>query len=115
MGIASPGAAAFGPGKTDHHDLRENEETGDFRARGDKRGAGDRRPFIGIRRPEVKWNSGDFEPEADHRHDHGEDEYRVDHPVQTAVAAFHDLDGLFTGRLGDFSQVGRVRNPIEQT
>ena len=63
--------------KSDHHDLRKNEEAGDLRSARDEGGARAGRALVGVRRPEMKRHGGDFESEADHDHDQGGDQQRI--------------------------------------
>ena len=63
--------------KTDEHDFSEHDERRDLRSRGDECRGRNRRALIRIRRPKMKWRSGDFEGESDQRHDDAGREQRL--------------------------------------
>ena len=73
-----PGGAALGRAEADQHDFSQHDERGDLRARGDERSGRNRRALIGVGRPEMERRGGDFEGEADQRHDDAGGEQRLD-------------------------------------
>ncbi len=68
----------MGGTEADQHNFSQHDERRDLRARGDEGGGRNRRALVSVGRPEMERRGGDFEGEADERHDNPGGEQRLD-------------------------------------
>ena len=98
--VAVPHGAAGRAGKAERENFGEDVKTRDLGAGADERRARRGRAFVGVRRPEMERHGGDLEAEADDGRHQRDQQQRV--------------ESLAGDAGGDFAQIGRAGNAVEQ-